>query len=450
MWEAVAPDGRTCAVSVMRLDDQARATARLRRIEALARVSHPHVVGVLDVVPMGGRCAVVSERLEGPTLATVRVSRSPLDLGEAAWLLSASAQGLAHLHSHGVVHGDVSPANILLSADRGPVLLDLAGDVSAERGTQGFRAPEREAGAAAGAPGDVWSLATTLLWMLSRDGRARAAGVLAPALDGNPSIRCDAAALAGLAALLAPGRPVALPSPAALAQASLRAGAALEPTRLADTRRPAAGRRRPRGAGTRTTGSGSASGRRRIRTPRTRDVGAVLAGVAVALGVGFCAWPPSLGDAHGRAGAEAEAGTAPEAPAAVAVTTEDLNAVVRGLLTERDRALVAGDPEALGRLTVPGSPAAAADASLLASLTTAGVRLSALRTHVEDVALVEREGQAVHVAVVSTQADHVRRTVDSEEVTVPAQGPRCTVLVLAQAGETWRVRETAPCPAHPG
>jgi len=175
VWGAVAPDGRTCAVSVVGLDDEARATARLRRIEALARVNHPHVVGVLDVVPMGGRCALVSERLEGPTLATVRVSRSPLDLGEAAWLLSASARGLAHLHSHGVVHGDVSPANILISADRGPVLLDLAADVAVERGTEGFRAPEREAGAAAGAPGDVWSLAATVLWMLSRDGRARAA-----------------------------------------------------------------------------------------------------------------------------------------------------------------------------------------------------------------------------------------------------------------------------------
>lgn len=469
MWEAVAPDGRTCAVSIVALDDEARATARLRRLEALTRVSHPHVVDVLDVVPLDGRCAVVSERLEGPSLATVRVSRSPLDLGEGAWLLSAAAQGLAHLHSHGVVHGDVSPANILLSAGRGPVVLDLAGDLAAEFGTEGFRAPEREAGAAAGAPGDVWSLATTVLWMLSRDGRARAAAVLAPALEDRPSARCDAVALESLAGLLAPERPIALPSPAALAQASLRAGAALEPTRLADARRSGAGRRRPRGAGAGTP-AGAAGGHRRIPVPLARDVGAVLAGVAVAIGVGFSVWPPADGEVDGRAGAVAEA-AAPGARIAGASTPDEIatasidtasidtasidaqaiDAVVRRLLTERDRALVAADPEALGRLTVPGSPAAEADASLLGSLTATGVRLSGLATLVEEVRPVDVEARIARVAVVTRQTAHERRTSGPEApVVIPAQPARCTLLVLAREGEEWRAQDTAICPADEG
>jgi len=112
---------------------------------------------------------------------------------------------------------------------------------------------------------------------------------------------------------------------------------------------------------------------------------------------------------------------------------------------------VAADPEALGRLTVPGSPAADADASLLASLTAAGVRLSGLNTVVEEVRPVEIGTRVARVAVVAAQAAHERRTSGPEAaVGIPAQAARCTLLVLAREGEQWRARETALCPAGEG
>ena len=300
MWSASRTSGGDgshgdqCAVAVLRFADRDRAAVQRRRLAALVGTRHEHLAEVVDVVELEDGCAVVSERLDGPTLAVLRVSRVPLELGEVVSLLEPLAAALDHLHRHGVTHGDVSPANVVLTPPGRPVLVDLVGEVAFESGTSGFRAPERATGAPAGPAGDVWSLATTAIWLLGVGDRAHARSVLAPALANAPGDRCSARELASLARRLGEPRAVTLPAAHSLAQGSLRARAVLEETQLAARRRPGSGRRidaRP-SSGLRARGNSVGHGAR--GAPRHRAapgpakqwiaVGAVVA-IAIALGL---------------------------------------------------------------------------------------------------------------------------------------------------------------------
>ncbi|KAE8765111.1 protein kinase domain-containing protein, partial [Georgenia thermotolerans] len=185
VWSARDEAGRPVAVSVVPLPPGPRGAAQLRRLGRLRTARHPHLADVRDVVGLDGdRCAVVTEVVTGPTLATVRAARGPLPAAEAAGLLTALGAALGHLHERGLIHGDVSPTNVVLAPGGVPVLVDLAGEGVVERGTAGFVPPERVGGAPPGAPGDVWALARLVLWASGEDPAVAAA--VAPALAAEP------------------------------------------------------------------------------------------------------------------------------------------------------------------------------------------------------------------------------------------------------------------------
>ncbi|GAA1639607.1 protein kinase domain-containing protein [Georgenia ruanii] len=417
VWSGRDAAGRPVAVSVLPLPAGPRGAAQLRRLGRLREGRHPHLARVLDVVGLDAdRCAVVAEVVTGPTLATVRAARGPLPVAEAAGLLAALGAGLGHLHERGLIHGDVSPTNVVLAPGGVPVLVDLAGEGVVERGTAGFVAPERTGGAPPSAPGDVWALARLVLWVAGDDDAVAAA--VAPALAAEPARRPGARDLAARAPSLARAASVRLPDDADLAQAQLRAGAHQVPTQLTAPRRP---RRR------------HAAGRRgRVM------VAALAALAAVAGGVWWT-------------GARTDAGAV---DASRGPDETQLRQVVAGLLERRDRALAAGDRAALAALTVAGSPAAQQDAALLARLRAAGVRVEGLGTAL--VALEER-GRAgagagrvrVDVQVVTRQGGYALVPDGSVPVTggggseVPAQAPRCAVLTVL--GPPWRVEEVGRC-----
>lgn len=402
VWSARDAGGRDVAISVVTLPAGDRGAAQLRRLAALRAGSHPHLPRVLDVVGIDAhRCALVHEVLDGPSLATVVAARGALAAEEASSLLSALASALAHLHDLGVVHGDVAPGNVIVAPGGVPVLTDLAGEVSHERGTPGFVAPERRRGAPAAPSSDVWALAQVVRWAAGPGAPA----VLDRALDPEPGRRPAAARLvrAGDRARSA----ISVPEPAALAQGSLRAAAEHPPTELAPVRRP-------RGR------------HRRAARPLARFAAAVavlLGALAGVVGGGIlartAAEPPGLGGDAARA--------LPE------------------LLGERDRAVVAGDASALGAVTVPGGPAAADDAALLADLQDAGATVAGLRTTATEVRVVGRDdaGRVVLEADLA-QGAHGLVGEDGRTHRVPAQDARCTRLVLV-GPEPWRVESTGPC-----
>ncbi|HLK00134.1 MAG TPA: serine/threonine-protein kinase, partial [Streptosporangiaceae bacterium] len=144
----------------------------LREARAAARVKHPGVAAVYDVVSEDGRWYIVMELVEGRPLSQVIDTEGPLP---SAVVADIGAQILAALkagHVAGVLHRDLKPSNVLITPAGRAVLTDfgiasVAGDPSITRtgivlGTPGYLAPERAAGEVATDAADLWSLGATL------------------------------------------------------------------------------------------------------------------------------------------------------------------------------------------------------------------------------------------------------------------------------------------------
>jgi tetratricopeptide (TPR) repeat protein len=108
--------GRDVAVKLLR-DDTATANVRARferEIRLTATLEHPHILHVHDTGEYEGRPFLVTELATGGTLADRLARESPLPLADALQITRDVGLALAHAHTHGVVHRDVKPANILL------------------------------------------------------------------------------------------------------------------------------------------------------------------------------------------------------------------------------------------------------------------------------------------------------------------------------------------------
>src|SRR5437588_6858761 len=96
----------------------ARDPAALSRFEreakVLAALSHPNVLGILDVGQQDGVAFAVMELLEGMTLRS-RVAMAEMSWRESVEIAIAMAEGLAAAHSRGIVHRDLKPENVFLT-----------------------------------------------------------------------------------------------------------------------------------------------------------------------------------------------------------------------------------------------------------------------------------------------------------------------------------------------
>lgn len=162
---------RTVALKFMRESVGPHRAQRIaeREAKAMARLSHPNVVGVFDVGTLAGRTFLAVEYVEGTTLGAwlTRPGHLARAIGEA---FLAAGRGLEAVHASGLVHGDFKPANVLVST-RGQVKVSdfgLARDaVSLETqllgaGTAAYMAPEVREGHPADASSDQFSFATAL------------------------------------------------------------------------------------------------------------------------------------------------------------------------------------------------------------------------------------------------------------------------------------------------
>lgn len=435
-WLARSATGGDVVVSVLPLPAGPAGRSRLRRLAALRHSTHPHLARVQQVVAMGdGRCAVISDRVRGPTLDTVVRAREALTEPELYGLLHALAGALAHLHGRGVIHGDVSPSNIVLDDDGAPVLVDLAGEVTHELGTEGFVAPERHRGAPATPAGDVWALARVVQWAAGPAPARSLIDRLGEALRSAPERRPTARELKEIATAAGERRPLSLPSAAVLAQARMRAPEAVTRRRPAGRREAAAAmdRRDPspvRRPAPVPPGPGSsvrhaASGPQARRTRRRHLLGTVV--VAVGLTVGATVVGPWL------------------RPADEGLDAAGAVVVLDDLLTRRDGALMAQDARALAGLSVPGSDFARRDAELLAALRTSDTRVMDLVTTVPEVQEVADVDDGTAVDAVVVQGPHVRVR-DGVREEVPALAPVCSRMIVVPTEDAgWRLLRTAPC-----
>ena len=173
LHRAVAIKELTAALYVSE-SDQERLLARTRaEARAAARINHSAVVTVHDVLEHDGRPWIVMELVEGYSLADAVKERGRVEPAEAAriglWVLRA----LRAAHSAGVLHRDVKPGNVLVSAEDGRVLLtdfgiaQIEGDTTITRtgevvGSVDYLAPERVRGHDPGPASDLWALGATL------------------------------------------------------------------------------------------------------------------------------------------------------------------------------------------------------------------------------------------------------------------------------------------------
>ena len=226
-----------------RFEDEARAAARL---------SHPGIVTVFDSGEWDGVPFLVMERLPGRTLCD-EMQDGPLSQERVRAVGVRVAQALAAAHEVGVVHRDVKPGNVLLTADGDVKLSDFGIAKSTEGvdltitgtvvGTPAYLAPERLAGRPASARSDLYSLGVVLYEALTGDkpyqgdtpvALAHAIHVSSP--EPISSRRADvdadlAAAIEGAMARDPEGRP---PSASHLAAALGRDPLVTEPTPAVD------------------------------------------------------------------------------------------------------------------------------------------------------------------------------------------------------------------------
>src|ERR1700749_1863098 len=158
-------------VGPVQLDAEEREMARRRAVreaQLAARVPHPNVVSVYDIVQEGDRPAIVMELVPFRSLRDAVAEDGPMTPAEAARVGLSVLAALRAVHEVGVVHRDVKPANILLGPHGRVVLADFGIAKAADSpaltisgvllGSPSYLAPERARGGRAGAAADMWAL----------------------------------------------------------------------------------------------------------------------------------------------------------------------------------------------------------------------------------------------------------------------------------------------------
>ncbi len=151
-----------------------------REARAVAQLSHPHIVTVIDRGEDGGRQFIVFEYVAGENLKDLVHRSGRLPVRRAVELAAAVADGLAFAHAQGLVHRDVKPQNVLLN-DEGEVKVTdfgIARSLDVEHGvtqtgtvvgTSDYISPEQAGGKGVTPATDVYSLGVVLYELLTGD-----------------------------------------------------------------------------------------------------------------------------------------------------------------------------------------------------------------------------------------------------------------------------------------
>ncbi len=198
--------GRDVALKVLHpwvADDPELRERFEREAAALARLEHPNLVRLYDVLESDGQTVLVLELIDGLALDAVIAGRT-LDWDESRRYCAPVAAALAHAHRRGVVHRDLTPANILVERGTGRVVVTDFGLARLARssrsvpisgilaGTPEYWAPEQAAGASTGPATDLYSLGCILFRLLAGrmpfEGEDRLATGLRRAHEQAPSL----------------------------------------------------------------------------------------------------------------------------------------------------------------------------------------------------------------------------------------------------------------------
>ncbi|MYT25158.1 protein kinase, partial [Streptomyces sp. SID7760] len=172
LHRTVAVKELTAGLYVAQADREVLHARTQKEARAAARIQHPAVVVVHDVLEHDDRPWIVMEYIDGPSLADAAKAAGRIEPAEAARIGLHVLGALRAAHAVGVLHRDVKPGNVLLAKDGRVLLTDfgiaaIEGDSSITRtgeivGSIDYLAPERVTGGTPGTSSDLWSLGATL------------------------------------------------------------------------------------------------------------------------------------------------------------------------------------------------------------------------------------------------------------------------------------------------
>ncbi|MEV0406459.1 serine/threonine-protein kinase [Actinoallomurus sp. NPDC050550] len=177
------------------LDESTRATLReraMREARAAARLDHPGIVDVHDVLIEDGLPWIIMRYVDGRSLDRLIRQGGPLAAPRVAAIGLDLLDALGAAHAQGILHRDVKPANVLISTDDRVLLTDFGIATMADTtqltqsgaliGSPGYIAPERLHGERPSPASDLWSLGATLYYAV--EGEPAYAAEEIPALIG--------------------------------------------------------------------------------------------------------------------------------------------------------------------------------------------------------------------------------------------------------------------------
>jgi serine/threonine protein kinase len=168
--------GNDVAIKIVRSSDPEFGRRLAQEARVLESFEHPGLIRLLDIGAVGDQAYLVMELITGQTLAEA-LRAGPIPSRETAEIGARLADALAYVHERGVVHRDVKPSNILLSAngdawlgDFGIASLHDATTITVAGttiGTVSYMAPEQLQDHQVGPAADIWSLGIILLECLT-------------------------------------------------------------------------------------------------------------------------------------------------------------------------------------------------------------------------------------------------------------------------------------------
>ncbi|RZU31256.1 serine/threonine-protein kinase [Blastococcus saxobsidens] len=496
VWRAVPRGGgNPVAVKVLVAGEPER---QAREAALLGELDHPHLVRLVEVVHQprrGGvpRVALVLELLAGGSLAGLLARRGRLTPGEVVTALAPVAAALAHAHDSGVVHGDLSPGNILFTAEGRPVLTDLGvarvlGESAAAEVTPAYVDPVVARGGAPGPASDVFGVAAAAFHALTGIApwnAATPADTLAVAADGHLPDVAELApgAPAGLVQVIRRGlaadphergtaaafafelRHACPAAPVSLSAAPVGSQGGRPDVRSAMTH--VVPGRRPRPAPVVTAPERGRHARARLRAVgRPTVVRGLLVATAVLIALSLTAWlggrwgeeagSPSVAAATAPAPAEPSPplptpappeGGDPASPGspegATPSTPEEWRVLLEELYQRRAEAFAGQGPERLLAVYTTGSALLTADQEAARALEATGEVLVGFAPVVVEVVVVEVAGTRAELRVTDRRPDHRVVAADQPDGpalrTVPGRADAEVRLLLVRTPEGWRI-----------